>query len=68
MMSQLSILSAEMQPAEQTYEIDWTLGWRYEEHTTADGKSEMRRIPLTDEEARHPMEGYICLLYTSRCV
>lgn len=59
MMSQLSILAAEMPPAEQTYQIDWTLGWRYEEHTTADGNFEMRRIPLTEEEARHPKEGYI---------
>jgi Uma2 family endonuclease len=43
----------------QPSEPDWERGWRYETIQLADGKEELVRIPLTDEEILHPQEGYV---------
>lgn len=43
----------------QANKPDWERGWRYERMQMADGKEELVRIPLTDEEILHPEEGYI---------
>ncbi|MCE7989623.1 MAG: Uma2 family endonuclease [Caldilinea sp. CFX5] len=45
--------------AHQPTEPDWERGWRYETIQLVDGKEELVRIPLTDEEVLHPQEGYI---------
>lgn len=43
---------------------DWALGWRYEPVRTANGQTELVRIPLTPEEALHPQEGYVMPIRT----
>lgn len=43
---------------------DWALGWRYETGRTANGQTELVRIPLTPEEALHPQEGYVMPIRT----
>ncbi len=47
------------QTSPQPTAVDWTGGWRYERIQLADGKEDLVRIPLTDEEILHPQEGYV---------
>ncbi len=54
-----STLTEKPQLARRRRKINWELGWRDEEVTTADGEVKMRAVPLTPAEARHPQEGYI---------
>jgi Uma2 family endonuclease len=46
-------------PATAPAKVDWSYGWREEYVPTPEGKTELIRIPLTEEEALHPKLGYI---------
>lgn len=52
---QAKALASVTQPDQQ----DWSLGWRYETTRMANGRDTQVRVPLTEEEARHPQEGYV---------
>jgi len=52
---QAKALASVTQPDQQ----DWSLGWRYETVRMANGRDTQVRVPLTEEEARHPQEGYV---------
>lgn len=52
---QAKALASVTQPDQQ----DWSLGWRYETVRMANGHDTQVRIPLTEEEAHHPQEGYV---------
>ena len=53
--SQAKALASVTQPDQQ----NWSLGWRYETVRMANGRDTQVRVPLTEEEARHPQEGYV---------
>ncbi len=52
---QAKALASVTQPDPQ----EWSLGWRYETVRMANGRDSQVRVPLTEEEARHPQEGYV---------
>ncbi|MCE7982072.1 MAG: Uma2 family endonuclease [Caldilinea sp. CFX5] len=62
----MSLTTAEQTTSAVTAKFtgDWTLGWRYETVRTANGQTEVVRIPLTPAEALHPQEGYITPIRT----
>lgn len=60
----MSLTIAEQSAPAGQFTGDWTLGWRYEPMRTANGQTELVRIPLTPEEALHPQEGYVMPIRT----
>ncbi|MFN8491800.1 MAG: Uma2 family endonuclease [Caldilineaceae bacterium] len=52
---QAKALASVTQPDPQ----DWSLGWRYETVQMTNGRDTQVRVPLTEEEARHPQAGYV---------